>query len=84
MVVPILMQYPPEPLLSWSHVEVVATVLVPFLIFWWDTRRQNQKMHTETQNQNWEMHKENQNRLIALETKLDPIWEWWTKITKGG
>lgn len=73
-----------EPFLSWSHVGVIATILVPFLIFWWDTRTQNRRMHEETQRQNWEMHRQNQARLVQLETKLDPLWTWWTKLTKGG
>lgn len=74
---------PTDPLFTMPHFIMVLTVIAPFVLFWMDTRRQNHKMHAETQKQNWEMHRENQNRLMALETKLQPVYDWWLRL-KGG
>lgn len=72
-----------DPLFTSQHFLMILTPMIPFVLFWWDTRRQNKRMHDETQRQNWTMHTENQNRLATIETKLDPMWAWWTG-SKGG
>ena len=69
-----------ENLFNSIHIELVGMVLVPFILFWLDTRRQSKKMHDETQAQNWEMHTENQQRLTEIETKLEPVWSWWNRV----
>lgn len=66
-----------DPLFSASHFYMVLTIMTPFMVFWWDTRRQNRKMHDETQNQNMAMHRENQDRLLKIETQLEPVYRSW-------
>ena len=81
-----------DPLVSPTHIMMFFGLLGPFLIYWWDTRRQNRRMHDETrdqnrrehketQEQNWAMHTQNQLRLTAIETQLktqlEPMVTWW-------
>lgn len=68
-----------DPLFSASHFYMVLTIIAPFLLFWWDTRRQTRRMHEETQKQNLDMHRENQDRLLKIETQLEPVYRWWLK-----
>lgn len=73
------MQSGGDPLFSWQHALMVGSILVPFLIFWMDGRRQSEKHHRETIDQNTQMHHENQQRLTTIETRLEPIWDWWNR-----
>jgi hypothetical protein len=48
---------------------LLATILVPIVVFWLDTRRHLLKIE-----------RENAERLTKVETRLEPIWNWWTGI----
>lgn len=68
-----------------AHLELAATILIPFLLAYLDMRRRQRKNLDETiekqgdlfaemeQRQN-ARHTENRERLVAIETKLDPMW----------
>lgn len=58
---------------QWAHLEIVGTVLVPILLFWWDTRRRSREQHAE-----------NSHRLTRIETKIDPLWDWWNDRRNNG
>lgn len=73
-----------ESLITPIHIELVGLIFVPFFLFWLDTRRLGKKMHDETQKQNWQMHSENQQRLAEIETKLEPVWAWWSRLRNEG
>jgi hypothetical protein len=77
-----------DPLFSWTHIEVMGVVLVPFIIFWLDTRHEAQRMHEETMQQDLQMHLENQKRLTTIETKIasmmEPMFTWWVNRIKNG
>jgi len=47
---------------TWVHIGILATVLVPIIMIWLDLRKQSRK---------------NGDRLVSIETKLEPIWDWW-------
>ena len=64
-----MMQISPD---GWTHIEIVGTVLVPMLLVWWDTRRRSREQHTE-----------NSYRLERIETKIEPIWDWWNRHRNG-
>lgn len=69
-----------EILFNWEHGVMVASVLAPFLLFWWDSRRQSARHHTEALRQQAQLHTENMQRFTAIETKIGPIWEWWNAV----
>ena len=66
-----------EPLLSNTHVEILGTILIPFIIFWLDQRRQSERHHKEWMDEQQTHHAENITRLTKIETTLDPIADWW-------
>ena len=49
---------------AWTHLGIVATVLVPIFMVWLDLRANNRK---------------NSERLTRIETMLEPLWKWWNK-----
>lgn len=46
----------------------VAAIFVSIVLFWLDTRRHLIKIE-----------RENAERLTRVETRLEPIWQWWVK-----
>jgi hypothetical protein len=50
----------------WNALAAGGVILVPIFVFWLESMRQARNMHVE-----------NQQRLTAIETKLDPLWDWW-------
>ena len=72
-------------LFSLQHFVMVTTILIPFLIFWMDSRRQTNKHHIEIMEQQQQLHVQNMERFKELETKIEPLWKWWNhqQGTKG-
>ena len=72
-----------EDLFSSAHITLILTffglMLVPFCLFWLDTRRQNQKHHQEWMDQQQKQHMENLQRFATIETSLAPIVAWWNR-----
>jgi hypothetical protein len=53
---------------AWSHLGIVAVIVVPLIVIWLDLRHRSGQQHTQTGE-----------RLSSIETKIDPLWKWWNK-----
>lgn len=53
---------------AWTHIGIIAVIVIPLIVIWLDLR-----------NRQGTMHKDNIERLTRVETKVQPIWDWWTK-----
>jgi hypothetical protein len=72
-----------DPLFSWQHATMVSSLLIPFLLFWMDSRGQMNKHHMEIMEQQQQLHVQNMERFKTLETKIEPLWAWWNRNQKG-
>ena len=57
-----------EPTISLGSIIAAVSVIVTVIGFFWKTFTKLNDMHAE-----------NSNRLTTLETKIDPLWRWWTR-----
>lgn len=53
---------------TWSHLGILGIIIVPLFLAWLDLR-----------NRQGNMHKENIERLARMETKIEPLWNWWNR-----
>lgn len=51
---------------SWTHIGILAAVCIPLFGMWRDLRHRQESQHSE-----------NKERLVRIETKVEPIWDWW-------
>lgn len=58
--------------MDWAIIGAVLLPTVVVLGMWIDSRRRSDANHTE-----------NRERLVRIETKLEPMWEWWSKNGNG-
>lgn len=52
----------------WTHLGIIAVVVIPLIVIWLDLR-----------NRQGAMHRDNIERLTRVETKIEPVWQWWNR-----
>lgn len=66
----------------WAHLEIIGVILVPMFGIWWDNRRQRQGEFREAEKLQGARHQENRDRLMAIETKIEPMWNWFNRSNR--
>ena len=69
---------------AWTHLEIVAAIVIPFLLFWLKSEKDRKKNWDEFNEVQQARHIENRERLRTIETMLQPIWEWWVELKRNG